>query len=828
MPSGQTEAESEASWMAESLTDIESNLKDNKNRSLSPGKNWKEELSPKNATKDWEEYGEIISLLISRSQDNETPIKFVSKYKDISLATISSGWRGEVKVAHHFHSIEGRLLTLTGLHNQATVTEPILTRLLNKSIQSRVKVPSSQDILEAISENQNLTSINDVSNKSDFMSIVNSTLLTPQQLSLLMKVGLHEKSLQEVAEGLFREMVSRAQLEHEDWKEKQIEKQMNGSPSDNEEPEYYSTEDDFFPNKNIKNLRPLIITFQQWAQQDKKEDGLKPTNDSQAASYQDRMNRTTSLREKHSIQDPNPSLKSSQEETQGRGGNLLGDNQSHDQRKLPESRSGGKQDANQAQKQGSHIKFTGGPAINSEQTSSHTAQGSMTQNLDTSSPKANRSRLLSTGLTPMINRMGVSFGQTGGPKDMEIEEETTQEQDKQFSSFEQFVVNQSKQTSILCHTLGAIAENLQNKAASSSNKISRVTYSVILNAMTTNGEDAATEITPFAHDMLTSKAQEGWLDITKIFVGGGAESSPNSELTTCLQKGDFLSAGQGITGYSTLNIGPLNNKAMANIKEKSRIMSLAEDLNNQLSENERKSLFDTAYLAARTVEQLITKCEAMSALSDNYFGGNAVISLEHRVVMEWVKSTQRVLKGHQINTDALFIPKLEYLLSTKTTAFLNAAAFGVPSVTLIDSTNVRQMAQDGMLNIALPPVLKSQFETKKKRELEGNNDNNDNNNRDNDNNQGNKRRSIINRDKDAELELTNELYKLTVSKYMRETDNKPPMFNKDCEECMGYHCKGFCFSDCARAASHNKPKNKNRKERLVKFVKEAKKWANLQ
>ena len=223
---------------------------------------------------------------------------------------------------------------------------------------------------------------------------------------------------------------------------------------------------------------------------------------------------------------------------------------------------------------------------------------------------------------------------------------------------------------------------------------------------------------------------------------------------------------------------------------------MAIDYNTPLSEKDKETLFGNALTVARTIPQLKFKIQAFSILGAKYFGPTSIIAAELESVFEWIDDDETKLSKHQAQNNPLLTPMLEYCINDKVNQFLQESLFSVPSISGIDTTNIRTMVGGGLTQPSLPSFVTVHLEKKKRDRVNDKDEDDSNNNQ-------RKKRNVRNEKQVAELKMGANKYKKVITPYMR--NHAPPMFNGECQECMGYHCKGFCVSDCIRAASHNPP-----------------------
>jgi len=720
--------------------------------------NWKDQQSTHHF-KNWSGLEGELTSLISKSEDSEYPLRLVRENPDLTIISLASGFEQTLVFAHNVKKVDDKHYALSGLNQQATISELLTTRLFNTSTKQAVKVPSPDDIFTKINENP-LIYLEDITTKSDELVVTNSIIVSPYQLNLIIKAGaLNGASLIDISKSLWRELVNQSTTEHTNWRENQRRKQEEGVDEDSMEIDEHTTEDDFFQKKSIQRLAPIALTFSIWSTCGKKENGLKPCTSEDLVSAQVQLNRLLSQEYPEKLQEKEVAT--------------------------------GQPKPNETT---TTIPFTPGTSKKTPTTTTGAPLGS------TTTPTKTRTTTNSTGATPMLHRLNMgNSGQFafGGATDniTQLGSSTSQgHHDPQVITQQLLLQNQESQNKLIS-TLAQVAEGMQNNFAGSSKpKIPDVIRQMICNASTVDGENPG-ELQPFVTDMFSAK-QESWLVIHTAIKAGGVEANPSTNLVHALQKGE-LSSYSDAAPFSSFNIGPMSTKAMKNQVEKKNLKEMAIDYNTPLSEKDKETLFGNALTVARTIPQLKFKMQAFSILGAKYFGQLSIIAAELESIFEWIGEDETKLSKHQAQNNPLLTPMLEYCINDKVNQFLQEAQFGVPSIGSIDTSNIRTLVGGGLSQPSLPPFVTVHLE-KKKRDRVNDKDEDDYNN------DQRKKRNVRNEKQVSNLKMAAGKYKKVITPYMR--DHPPPMFNGECQECMGYHCKGFCVSDCIRAASHNTPR----------------------
>ena len=174
--------------------------------------NWKDQQSTHHF-KDWSGLERALTSLISKSEDSEYPLRLVRDNPDLTIISLASGFEQTLVFAHNVKKVDDKYCALSGLNQQATISEVLTARLFNTSTKQAMKVPSPDDIFTEINENP-LIYLDDITTKSDELVVTNSIIVSPYQLNLIIKAGaLNGASLVDVSKSLWRELVSQNTIE---------------------------------------------------------------------------------------------------------------------------------------------------------------------------------------------------------------------------------------------------------------------------------------------------------------------------------------------------------------------------------------------------------------------------------------------------------------------------------------------------------------------------------------------------------------------------------------------------------------------------------------
>ena len=379
----------------------------------------------------------------------------------------------------------------------------------------------------------------------------------------------------------------------------------------------------------------------------------------------------------------------------------------------------------------------------------------------------------------------------------------------------------SQEFTLAMNKISGSIDNFSNATAasiSSKDKLPKVLVNSILNAMTPDGENPATELTQTMKDLMSGSVTNASAMLDVILHKHSASASPNPQFIKGIKNGVWTFPEGKPENVTILNLPlthggtPLENVDYAVLKEQ-------EELGKTLSEKERKALYGSIICPSRSIFYLLSKVKAYHAVVAESYGPESPPAAEAENWVTFITVNATKLMARQSSLDRDLPARLECMHADQFNSHFSAAKLGVPSLCLLDGDQDRQKVLRGLYKPDIPTTVYEVLHPPKppsddhKRKLDDPSPSPS----------GPKRSTfsdVSHTNQPRELKLTQEKFKLVVQDQITAKSVVVPICpGTNCNECCKFIFFGQCNSRCPRAAAHTSPSNnKSRMDNLRKFL----------
>jgi hypothetical protein len=197
------------------------------------------------------------------------------------------------------------------------------------------------------------------------------------------------------------------------------------------------------------------------------------------------------------------------------------------------------------------------------------------------------------------------------------------------------------------------------------------------------------------------------------------------------------------------------------------------------------------------------------------FGPNAYISIEAQEWHTWIRENFKELQDIRSIWDKDLAVKIEIAISEQFNRIFKAAMIGVPDESLF-APSLREGILHRTHNLDLPQAVKDIINNSNKRKTDQKTSN-----------PSTAKRSrttsikVTHDNQPPELKMTPDQYRNKATPYIQANKQSIPKYNNDTDECMKYCLLGYCNTDCARKAAHNRVEKGTRRYQRILSLKQA-------
>ena len=352
-------------------------------------------------------------------------------------------------------------------------------------------------------------------------------------------------------------------------------------------------------------------------------------------------------------------------------------------------------------------------------------------------------------------------------------------------------------------------ESLQNNNASRNKICADITKKMILNLSTPDGINPAATLEPFANDITRAKVSEADLLVESQLNKEGVICLAHPQLSKALSTGNLASLDSS-NFFSSLYISPISHRI---IEEYDAVHQLREERESghQLNESERDKLNTNSFNPAKTIQCLLLKLEAMSALTKGYCGEESQAYRFFAGLTNWIDSNKATLDLRTKTHDSLLPTRIESHFVGVWNQYLLSAKHRVPDDSVLEWLNTMWGIANGTVKPDISQTITDALNGKNKKRKR-----NDSSGGSSSNKKGRETYTLVrNTEQVRELIVSQEVFREAI-----HPRNKDGPTHNNTQECLKFHLRGVCNKECERASTHNKL-SKTRIENLKKFKKEA-------
>ncbi len=343
-------------------------------------------------------------------------------------------------------------------------------------------------------------------------------------------------------------------------------------------------------------------------------------------------------------------------------------------------------------------------------------------------------------------------------------------------------------------------------------KLPKVLTQAIKNAMTSDGESPAPELTQTMKDAMQGTEENLTTLIEIILKRSNAAATPTPRFVRGFKKGLWTYTSGSPDNCTVVNLPhsltgtPFENLDYAALKEE-------ESRGRNLTQAERDALYKNSITVSKTMNYLLMKAKAWHAIISEAYGEDTALVQEAENWVTFLQENLQQLMARQANFDRDLPARIESSMAEEFNEFFLKAKHGVPPISLLDGDAHRQALLRGYIKPdlsktieeALRPTPKDDRKRKAAEELQP---------------PPAKRSDHVHTNQPNELKMAHEKFHLLVQKQISNKRVKVPMcYPTNSNECCKYVFTGKCNQLCPRAAAHIPPAgNRTRMDNLRKFV----------
>ena len=242
-----------------------------------------------------------------------------------------------------------------------------------------------------------------------------------------------------------------------------------------------------------------------------------------------------------------------------------------------------------------------------------------------------------------------------------------------------------------------------NGAISDKSKLPKVLVQSILNAMTTDGENPADELTPTMKDLMQGSAENTAALLQVIIKKGNASAKPTPRFIRSAKKGKWTHEpgdpdNCSIYGLPQTLVGtPYENIDYDTLKEE-------ELLGRNMTDEERSALYKNVIIPSRTMNYLLMKTKAWLEIIKECFGQDSLMAQEAENWVTFLSENLPHLMARHASFDRDLPARFESFISEQFSEYNDKAKYGVPPSYILDANGQRQALLRGHIK---PELSKS-------------------------------------------------------------------------------------------------------------------------
>lgn len=343
-------------------------------------------------------------------------------------------------------------------------------------------------------------------------------------------------------------------------------------------------------------------------------------------------------------------------------------------------------------------------------------------------------------------------------------------------------------------------------------KLPKLLTLAIKNAMTSDGESPAAELTQTMKDAMQGSEENLAALLEVVLQKHNASATPTPRFIRALKKANWTHISGHPDNCTVVNLPqtlagtPFENLDYAALKE--------EELRGRtMSEDERNALYKNTITVSKTINYLLMKTRAWYAILFEFYGEDSAPTQEAENWVTFLSENLSQLMARQANFDRDLPARLESLMSEEFNEYFAKAKHGVPPLYLLDGDTQRHAVLRGHIKPDLPKAVEEALRPPPK---------DDRKKKPADDLQPppTKRRDQVHSNQPKEFKMTHEKFHLLVQRQITDKKVKVPLCpSTNSNECCKFIFVGKCNSNCPRSAAHSSPAgNRNRMENLRKLV----------
>jgi hypothetical protein len=211
-----------------------------------------------------------------------------------------------------------------------------------------------------------------------------------------------------------------------------------------------------------------------------------------------------------------------------------------------------------------------------------------------------------------------------------------------------------------------------------------------LNISTEDGINPATELTPFAKDVLTSTGDQPLTHLTILFAKRKIRAIPTPRFIQAIRKGNLTYNG-GLPDNCSITQLPQSLQG-TDLEGLDLAKLMCMDDNGTISEADTDKLNKTVMPFSRTLHYLQDKADAQAAFFDEYCGPDSLIAREANNWAEYIRDNFSELQEIKNHRDPLLPIRMEVAIADEFNRILKAGRLGV-----IDEKHFADDIRDGIL-----------------------------------------------------------------------------------------------------------------------------------
>ena len=609
----------------------------------------------------------LLNCILTIATEQNKILDFLVENPHLSIASIASGWQGEINLLHHFKSFKTDdqadpvYYAVNGTSPAAPIVQIIPSRLLNKT--------DSTELIDIESFIKNQYDTSDSANSTTSAPLSNSIILPPKFTTALIEAKA------KTAATAYEVISDLVKLEDETAKARFTQQnpiKVDKGEDDEDSPRIWNNQPFLEAVSTLQHLKKWSTLA------NRRKQGFRLTDEDKPIKWwveQNTINNTPSNFNAQNVDTSNPITPPF--------------NLTHTLPTAPDPFTVPDPfNYHRTQQQGTTSQNANNP--NQFQHTTNTTQQQSTPNLGTLTNTNQTDNLNNNMHTMRSNNLSNSIS---GQTQIDIAAAIL----RMGGSLEVFANSHASQTK-------------------EKQKISSNMEQMLLNLGTVDGQNPAPQLTNTLKDLMRSSGEDIPLSIDIMLQKEKAFASPTARFLRGIQKGAWSYETGHPDNCTLINLPSTLSGTPLDGLDISKILGSEDDAKRQLTSKEQQALFSSTICPSRTFHFLHSKQKAWTAITKGAFGEDSAMAAESERWRDWTDENMEELQEKQASEDKDLPCRVECIQADLTNKYAKAAKYGVPSDNLIQGENIRAGILQGTIKPNIPQAVHEALHPTRKRD----------------------------------------------------------------------------------------------------------------